>query len=306
MLATSALVVAPANNNLAYADETVTPKANTDGVPGLCTPTVGTMGDSNGNIKATDTGAATYVGGDMFIGKRSSDANMTNGNGNSGGGPDGSYAAEIEGATVVNGDLYAKLKKGFFTAGVAAFGSQFVPASGTQVLTVGGNTKTTAKPSSSSHAFAWKDLSSPAYSDTSRSAIGISDNATYTDENGQTVQADYTAAIAGGAYNLYGKDYAAVVPYSGNADRVNWNQPNPLSNITGLTNDTDDNVGSKTDFTGYGEYLKNLSKQMTSYAPTSGMTVNTTGTLLSQDPNDESQSYTSHHSDPGRARFPSC
>lgn len=101
---------------------------------GLCTPTMGSMGESDSSINATDTGVATYVGGDMLIGQRTDDDTMQDNNGGKGGGPKGSYAAEIEGATIVNGNLYAKPKKGFFTAGIVAFGSQFVPAAGTAML----------------------------------------------------------------------------------------------------------------------------------------------------------------------------
>ena len=67
----AAAVGLPAVSRNAYAEE-LSAQNNTDGVPGLCTPTTGTMGDSSGDINATDTGVATYVGGDMFVGKRSS------------------------------------------------------------------------------------------------------------------------------------------------------------------------------------------------------------------------------------------
>ncbi|WP_158216934.1 choice-of-anchor A family protein [Bifidobacterium myosotis] len=289
----AAAVGLPAVSRNAYAEE-LSAQNNTDGVAGLCTPTTGTMGDSSGDINATDTGVATYVGGDMFVGKRSGDVAMRNNNGESGGGPLGSYAAEIEGATVVNGDLYTKLKKGFFTAGVVAFGSQFVPGQGTQVLTVGGNTKTTAKPSDNSHAFAWKDPEAPALSNMSRSVVGVSDN-NKLKANG-TATTEYTASIAGNKYNLYGKDrddtYASVVAYSGKDGRVSWDASNPLSNIKGLDNGADETGTGKTDFTEYGTYLQDLSKQMAAYKGTDAMTVNTTGTLGNIDPNGDANVYT--------------
>lgn len=289
----AAAVGLPAVSRNAYAEE-LSAQNNTDRVAGLCTPTTGTMGDSSGDINATDTGVATYVGGDMFVGKRSGDDAMRNNNGESGGGPLGSYAAEIEGATVVNGDLYAKLKKGFFTAGVVAFGSQFVPGQGTQVLTVGGNTATTAKPTNGSHAFAWKDPEAPALSSMSRSVVGVSDNNKLKADGAD--KTDYTASIAGNKYNLYGKDrddtYASVVAYSGTKGRVNWNTINPLSNIKGLDNGTDETGTGKTDFTQYGTYLNDLSKQMKDYKGTSEMTVDTTGTLGNTDPNGDANVYT--------------
>lgn len=288
LVGSAAFVTAPRS---VYAEDAAD-ASNTNSTAGLCTPTTGTMGDSSGDINATDTGVATYVGGDMFVGKRTGDDAMKNADGENGGGPDGSYAAEIEGATVVNGDLYTKLKKGFFTAGVVAFGSQFVPAQDTQVLTVGGNTSTTAKPSSDSHAFSWKDSEAPALSNLSRSVVGVSDNNKLKADG--TATTDYTAAIAGSKYNLYGKDkddtYSSVVAYSGKTDRVNWGASNPLSDIKGLDNGADDSSAEKTDFTKYGEYLKKLSTQMKDYKGTSEMTVDTTGTLGNVDPNDSSSS----------------
>ncbi|TPF92134.1 hypothetical protein BG22_09830 [Bifidobacterium sp. UTBIF-78] len=289
----AAAVGLPAVSRNAYAEE-LSAQNNTDGGAGLCTPTTGTMGDSSGDINATDTGVATYVGGDMFVGKRSDDNAMRSNNGESGGGPLGSYAAEIEGATVVNGDLYTKLKKGFFTAGVVAFGSQFVPGQGTQVLTVGGNTATTAKPTNGSHAFAWKDPEAPALSSMSRSVVGVSDNNKLQASGTETTE--YTASIAGGKYNLYGKgnedNYSSVVAYSGTKGRVNWNVANPLSNIKGLDNGADETGTGKTDFTQYGTYLQDLSAQMKAYKGTDEMTVNTTGKLGNTDPNGDATVYT--------------
>ena len=289
----AAAVGLPSVSLNAYAEE-LSAQNNTGGFPGLCTPTTGTMGDSSGDINATDTGVATYVGGDMFVGKRSGDDAMRNNNGENGGGPLGSYAAEIEGATVVNGDLYTKLKKGFFTAGVVAFGSQFVPGQRTQVLTVGGNTATTAKPPSNSHAFAWKDSEAPALSSMSRSVVGVSDNNKLRADGAATTE--YTASIAGNKYNLYGKGsddtYSSVVAYSGISSRVGWNANKPLSDINGLDNGSDDSAASKTDFTQYGRYLKDLSKQMAAYKGTAEMTVNTAGTLGNTDPNSGANAYT--------------
>lgn len=242
---------------------------------------MGSMGESGSSINDTDTGVATYVGGDMLIGQRTDDATMRNNNGDTGG-PKGSYAAEIEGATIVNGNLYAKPKKGFFTAGIVAFGSQFVPAAGTRILTVAGNSDS-AMPDGSHHAYAWRDPIAPGLSDMSRSVVGIADNSTIDGKS-----SDYTAAIAGGPSTVYGKPnnptYNAVVPYSGNSNHVTWNATDALKSITGLTNV----ATNDSDFSGYGDYLRELSGQLSGVQTTGTVTE---GTLGNEDVNSSGQPY---------------
>lgn len=65
-----------------------------------CTPASVGLGDDM-SVTGTDTGVATYVGGDMYVGGKPSDANALN----NGTGPTGTYAVEAEGLTVVNGSL---------------------------------------------------------------------------------------------------------------------------------------------------------------------------------------------------------
>lgn len=106
------------------------------------------------SVKGSDTGVATYVGGDMYVGGKE------NSNLNSETGPTGTYAVEAEGLTVVNGSLAMHpLKDAWkvwnagttggkhytsrgFRWGVVGFGSQFRPAGGKTALVVGGNTNT--------------------------------------------------------------------------------------------------------------------------------------------------------------------
>lgn len=112
-----------------------------------CTPTSYTLGDASGTA-SEDTGVATYVGRDLYIGKN------TNGNTNinNESDVDGSYAAEAEGLTVVNGKLVMKPLKDSWKApdssgtyssagfrwGTVGFGSQFRPGNEKTVLAVGG------------------------------------------------------------------------------------------------------------------------------------------------------------------------
>lgn len=118
-----------------------------------CTPSSIGLGDGM-SVKGSDTGVATYVGGDMYVGGKE------NSNLNSETGPTGTYAVEAEGLTVVNGSLAMHpLKDAWkvwntgttggkhytsrgFRWGVVGFGSQFRPADGKTALVVGGNTNT--------------------------------------------------------------------------------------------------------------------------------------------------------------------
>lgn len=115
----------------------------------LCTPTEQSMGEEKNPATERDSGVATWVGGDMYVGKKSD--NLTNENG-----PDGSYAVEAEGLTVVDGKLMLNPKKTAwhdgtsldmnssrgFRFGIAGFGTQYRPSNGSTVLAVGGNSNT--------------------------------------------------------------------------------------------------------------------------------------------------------------------
>lgn len=113
-----------------------------------CIPTSYTLGDDFNEV-GEDTGVATYVGRDLYVGKNTnnsakiSDADDV----------DGSYAVEAEGLTVVNGKLVMKPLKDSWKArdssgtygsagfrwGTVGFGSQFRPrGDGKTVLAIGG------------------------------------------------------------------------------------------------------------------------------------------------------------------------
>lgn len=112
-----------------------------------CTPTSYTLGDASG-VASEDTGVATYVGRDLYVGKHANNnTNISNDND-----VDGSYAVEAEGLTVVNGKLVMRPLKDSWKApdssgkyysagfrwGTVGFGSQFRPGDGKTVLAVGG------------------------------------------------------------------------------------------------------------------------------------------------------------------------
>ena len=110
---------------------------------GICTPKPSSLGDNVGD-PTVDSGVATYVGGNMYVGAN----NMNNGgaytNLNSTQKIDKSYAVEAEGLTLVNGKLATNGVKNSwgnkgFRFGVVGFGAQFRPKSGSDVLVVAGN-----------------------------------------------------------------------------------------------------------------------------------------------------------------------
>lgn len=99
-----------------------------------CTAKSLALGDNVSTTNAPDTGVATYVGGNMYVGEKiGSDSATVQSNLNSGNGITGSYAAEAEGLTLVDGRLAMRQVKNSwggqgFRFGVVGFGSQFRPA----------------------------------------------------------------------------------------------------------------------------------------------------------------------------------
>lgn len=121
---------------------------------GICTPKPISLGDNVGD-PTVDSGVATYVGGNMYVGAN----NMNNGGAytdlTSTQKIDKSYAVEAEGLTLVNGKLATNGVKNSwgnkgFRFGVVGFGAQFRPKSGSDVLVVAGNsTSNTSNPTGS-------------------------------------------------------------------------------------------------------------------------------------------------------------
>lgn len=222
-----------------------------------CTPASVGLGDDM-SVTGTDTGVATYVGGDMYVGGKPSDANALN----SGTGPIGTYAVEAEGLTVVNGSLAMNPQKEAwklwntgnaggksyvsrgFRWGVVGFGSQFRPADGKTVLAVGGNTSTSVM--GSKKVGAW-------------TAPGWLGKTSSTD----TTAHGYTASLAGEKTQVWGKAGVDSVRGLSGSDTttsqppvlgidsslVTWNQGG-LSNVNG------------TDYSGYKGKISKLSTDL--------------------------------------------
>ena len=78
----------------------------------LCAPPDQKFGEER-DTADPDKGIATYVGGDMYVGKNPStgvdaEGNITLSSSNA---PDGSYAAGAEGLTVINGKLASQVQQ---------------------------------------------------------------------------------------------------------------------------------------------------------------------------------------------------
>ena len=254
MMATVAVTsLLPAYN--AKADE-----SHNDGA--ICTPTSISLGTDTGS-GTVDSGIATYVGGDMYVGRKASSGNMNNVNG-----PFGSYAAEAEGLTAVNGKLLMHPLKGLWTSyytdkdgakngyikdykgfrfGIVGFGGQYRPATGSSTLEVRGN--------SSDNDISWVG---------GAQAWG---NAGWVGQT-KTPEPRYTANIAGASTNVYGgssNDILGASYGSQNTDKNKYDNRNSVyvpSDTSGTVNwnQNDDQIGSTGQtFTEFGSYIKTLS-----------------------------------------------
>lgn len=231
--------------------------ANANSEAGICAPTSVSLGtDTSGGTE--DTGIATYAGGDMYVGQKVP-GNMKNTSG-----PAGSYAAEAEGLTAVNGKLLMHPLKGLWTSyytdgtrngyikdykgfrfGIVGFGGQYRPKTGSSTLEVRGK--------SSDSIIGW---------------VGGAQSWGNAGWIGQTNLKEpyYTANIAGDQTAVYGgssndilgngssntdknkyKNRASVYVPELTKGAVNWNQ-------------NDDQIGSTGEtFDGFGSYIKTLS-----------------------------------------------
>lgn len=254
MMATVAVTsLLPAYN--AKADE-----SHNDGA--ICTPTSISLGTDTGS-GTVDSGIATYVGGDMYVGRKASSGNMNNVNG-----PFGSYAAEAEGLTAVNGKLLMHPLKGLWTSyytdkdgakngyikdykgfrfGIVGFGGQYRPATGSSTLEVRGN--------SSDNDISWVG---------GAQAWG---NAVWVGQT-KTSEPRHTANIAGASTNVYGgssNDILGASYGSQNTDKNKYDNRNSVyvpSDTSGTVNwnQNDDQIGSTGQtFTEFGSYIKTLS-----------------------------------------------
>lgn len=221
-----------------------------------CTPASVGLGDDM-SVTGTDTGVATYVGGDMYVGGKPSDASALN----NAAGPTGTYAVEAEGLTVVNGSLAMNPQKEAwklwntgsaggksyvsrgFQWGVVGFGSQFRPADGKTVLAVGGNTGTSVM---YSKVGAW----------TAPGWLGKTSSSDTTDHG-------YKASLAGAPTQVWGKTGVDSVRGLSGSD-ITTSQPPVLgidSSLVAWNQDGLSNVNG-TDYSAYKSKISKLSEDL--------------------------------------------
>lgn len=276
MMATVAVTsLLPAYN--AKADEN-----HNDGA--ICTPTSIFLGTDTGS-GTVDSGIATYVGGDMYVGQKPSSGNMKDVNG-----PSGSYAAEAEGLTAVNGKLLMHPLKGLWTSyytdgtkngyvkdykgfrfGIVGFGGQYRPATGSSTLEVRGNS-----------------------SDSDISWVGGAQawgNAGWVGQT-ETSEPNYTANIAGASTNVYGgssNDILGASYGSQNTDKNKYDNRNSVyvpSDTSGTVNwnQNDDQIGSTGQtFTEFGSYIKTLSGNLSGLSKQQSSSVYVADATISSD-----------------------
>ena len=252
----------------------------------ICTPTSISLGTGTGS-GTVDSGIATYVGGDMYVGQKASSGNMNNVNG-----PSGSYAAEAEGLTAVNGKLLMHPLKGLWTSyytdkdgvkngyikdykgfrfGIVGFGGQYRPATGSSTLEVRGNS-----------------------SDSDISWVGGAQawgNAGWVGQT-KTSEPRYTANIAGAPTTVYGgssNDILGASSGSQNTNKDKYTQRNSVyvpSDTSGTVNwnQNDDQIGSTGQtFTEFGSYIKTLSGNLSSLSKQQSSSVYVADATISSD-----------------------
>lgn len=252
----------------------------------ICTPTSISLGTDTGS-GTVDSGIATYVGSDMYVGQKASSGNMNNVNG-----PSGSYAAEAEGLTAVNGKLLMHPLKGLWTSyytdkdgvkngyikdykgfrfGIVGFGGQYRPATGSSTLEVRGNS-----------------------SDSDISWVGGAQawgNAGWVGQT-KTSEPRYTANIAGAPTTVYGgssNDILGASSGSQNTNKNKYDQRNSvyvLSDTSGTVNwnQNDDQIGSTGQtFTEFGSYIKTLSGNLSSLSKQQSSSVYVADATISSD-----------------------
>lgn len=203
------------------------------------------MGDGSTDVNEADTGLATYVGRDFYVG-----APTDGETGTADGSIHGSWAAEMEGQTFILGKYMQRAQKGFFTIGTVAFGAQYKPAAGSTIIAVKG---TNTNLSGASTAQAWK--SSASGIDTTQGA-GISGN--------------YQGVVGGNKTTLWGMPSCSKVTCSSiykygsgttpDSD-VTWNYAD-WSNVKDGQGNTIDSFGDK---------FKSNSKQLSTLKDTGGV-----------------------------------
>ncbi|MBW3079161.1 Ig-like domain-containing protein [Bifidobacterium sp. 81T8] len=268
----------------AYADNT----NSGSNEAGLCTPTNINLGDDITN-STTDTGVATYVGRDMYIGANLNNAEYLE----DGNAPDGSYAVEAEGLTVVNGKLAmnplnnswrikdndGNLNSAGFRFGTVGFGAQFRPKSG-PALVVGGQNS---------------GIKNMRTGNVNNTNVGAWTKGAWTGQSAEWASKDnytvntsspaYTSQIVGtmGKWQSDSTDnkHDAVVGQQGHWYKDANSDSKSYSDAMKVTGTSDDNTSYTNDYSSYNSTIDTLSKTLALGKTTADATEDTDGSKTS-------------------------
>lgn len=265
-----------------------------------CTPTSYTLGDAS-SVASEDTGVATYVGRDLYVGKHANNnTNISNDND-----VDGSYAVEAEGLTVVNGKLVMRPLKDSWKApdasgtyysagfrwGTVGFGSQFRPGNRKTVLAVGGVGSGISSLSSGNEQGNVGAYGKGGFVGQSYTEWNKKESYHPVAESAQGYK--YKASIAGNETKWSSNpDRSSIVAAQGDwkkNDDVTFNAANPLTNVNG------------TDYSAYGTYIQEKLSAPLSKLKDTGDT--TTDGVASVGPIDRYKYNYNETKDPVRYRF---
>lgn len=251
--------------------------ADADNKAGIYKPTSVSLGTDTG-VGTEDTGIATYVGGDMYVGQKAS-GGMRDTHG-----PNGSYAAEAEGLTAVNGKLLLHPLKGVWTTyykdadgvkngyvedyrgfrfGIVGFGSQYRPKNGSSVLEVRGE--------SSDNDINWVG-----------GAEAWGNAGWIGKDNTKTKEPSYTANIARDPTKVFGGSSNSIPGKYGSADTHKYDSRPSVyvpSDMSGSVNwkKNDNNIGNtgKT-FSDFRTYINTLSNELSNLQESESESVHVT------------------------------
>lgn len=247
-----------------------------DATPGTCTEKTVALGGGSTSLAQADTGVATYVGKDMYIGGKPSNLSSLE----NAAGPNGTYAAEAEGLTVVNGKLAMKQIKNSwggmgFRFGNTGYGTQYRPAANKTVLAVGrrnGHSVTLGAGADAGEIAvqAWNASDNTFATDTNRgSHMNLGGGWVGFPAGGETENMNYNIRIAGPETHAWGSPSAPSL-YQYNKDTLNSNgvgtiQPLPASQTNQFAQDFTVNG---TDYSTFGSQIRQDSDDLSGLTPT--------------------------------------
>lgn len=228
-----------------------------------CTPQDVTIGSFEDNLNNPDMGIATYVGGNMFMGKPGNSSTTAYGKNGGQTAEQGnfspSYAVEAEGTTLVAGKVInGNIKKSWggigFRFGTVGFGANYRPRAGSTVLAVGGggDLTLTDRTGASTSFLAYGTLNNE--NTTGAGWAGYyqsTDSLTGPNYDMQINGSDAWPSVTGTS----SKALFASNPAGQTQSKIKFNDTTALSNVNIVGSD-------RTDYSTFGEEIKSDSKLM--------------------------------------------